>query len=79
MHSSEVPKLELKYCERCGGLWIRPQGGEEVYCGKCVNAIRELPPVKQRSNRVTGGGQAQRLLVCPELESMAVPGGGACA
>ena len=53
MHSSRFPKLELKYCERCGGLWIRPQGGEEVYCGKCTKAIEELPPVKQKSPKVT--------------------------
>ena len=29
-------KLELKYCERCGGLWIRQQGGVESRCQKCV-------------------------------------------
>lgn len=49
MHSSHFPKLELKYCERCGGLWLRPQGGEEVYCDTCRNAIQELPPVKPKS------------------------------
>lgn len=48
MHSSRFPKLELKYCERCGGLWIRPQGGQEVYCGNCAKAILELPPVKPK-------------------------------
>lgn len=53
MQSSGFPKLELKYCERCGGLWTRPQGGEEVYCGKCAKAMEELPPVKRRSPEVT--------------------------
>ena len=27
--------VELKYCERCGGLWLRRQGQETVYCGSC--------------------------------------------
>jgi Zn-finger nucleic acid-binding protein len=36
--------LELKYCERCGGLWLRPAGGEQIYCAVCGRAIAELPP-----------------------------------
>jgi Zn-finger nucleic acid-binding protein len=36
--------LELKYCERCGGLWLRPVGGEQIYCTVCARAIAELPP-----------------------------------
>jgi hypothetical protein len=48
MSSFHSPKLELKYCERCGGLWLRPQGGEEVYCARCVQVIHELPAVKPR-------------------------------
>jgi hypothetical protein len=27
--------IELKYCERCGGLWLRPQGSTTVYCAGC--------------------------------------------
>ena len=48
MPSSQYPKLELKYCERCGGLWLRPQGGAAVYCASCAHAINELPPVAPR-------------------------------
>jgi len=55
MQSSTYPKLELKYCERCGGLWLRPQGGEAVYCARCAEAIAELPPVTSRG----GGGPIQ--------------------
>ncbi len=29
-------KLELKYCERCGELWIRRRGQVEARCRKCV-------------------------------------------
>jgi len=42
--------LELKYCERCGGLWLRPTGGGQVYCVACSHAMGELPPASyQRS------------------------------
>jgi Zn-finger nucleic acid-binding protein len=36
--------LELKYCERCGGLWLRPPGSGQIYCTNCFQAIAELPP-----------------------------------
>ena len=32
-------QLELKYCERCGGLWLRPRGSELVFCGSCARAM----------------------------------------
>jgi hypothetical protein len=53
MHSSHYPKLELKYCERCGGLWLRPQGDDAVYCAACTEAIKELPPVVPRGGSGT--------------------------
>jgi len=28
-------EVELKYCERCGGLWLRPVGGRQIYCPPC--------------------------------------------
>jgi hypothetical protein len=37
-------QFELKYCERCGGLWLRPVGGEQIYCAACGRAMAELPP-----------------------------------
>jgi len=45
----EVAQLELKYCERCGGLWVRPQGSEQVYCAPCVIKVADLP--KPRHHR----------------------------
>lgn len=40
--------VELKYCERCGGLWLRPQGGEGVYCPGCCVRLAGLPERKGR-------------------------------
>lgn len=40
----EAVKLELKYCEVCGGLWLRPSGAGSVYCRVCAKRMAELPP-----------------------------------
>lgn len=37
-------RFELKYCERCGGLWLRPVGGGQVYCAGCWREMEQLPP-----------------------------------
>ena len=39
-------RMELKYCEHCGGLWVR-EGGAGVYCGKCEQKVAELPVPKK--------------------------------
>jgi len=76
--------LELKYCERCGGLCLHPVGGEQIYCVTCARQIAELPPashepetarMRQGSRGVYGGdlrgnGEA-------ECEDMDAAGGAA--
>jgi Zn-finger nucleic acid-binding protein len=43
-------QVELKYCERCGGLWLRPRGTNGVHCVSCRALLesrpnpREVPP-----------------------------------
>lgn len=32
----EVIQLELKYCERCGGLWLRRKETQHVFCATCA-------------------------------------------
>jgi hypothetical protein len=34
--------LELKYCEACGGLWLRQAGSLEVYCERCAERMGEI-------------------------------------
>ena len=45
MMEIEIIEVELKYCERCGGLWLRPCGSTRVFCATCVPkmAALELP------------------------------------
>jgi hypothetical protein len=42
--SAQESSLELKYCERCGALWLRPAGGGQIYCASCARALGEMPP-----------------------------------
>ena len=50
-------QLELKYCERCGGLWLRPKGSELVFCAACARVMAGLAPntrfLNQRPAAVT--------------------------
>ncbi len=42
-------RLELKYCELCGGLWLRGEGDTRPYCGLCARWIeRDLPPATRK-------------------------------
>jgi len=63
----ELVPVELKYCERCGGLWVRERGAEEVYCEKCQVQEAELPAPKRKVGRV-GAREA-------EVREMEVAGG----
>jgi hypothetical protein len=42
MESAQV-QVELKYCERCGGLFLRPPATEVVYCGGCTAHLTARP------------------------------------
>jgi len=43
--SMESPKnqVELKYCERCGGLFLRARTSDVVFCAECALRLAELP------------------------------------
>jgi len=44
--------VELKYCEHCGGLWVRERGAGLVYCEKCRAKVAELPVPKKKPGRI---------------------------
>jgi len=50
----ELVELELKYCERCGGLWLRERGLQTPYCAPCAAALTEFarPLVRKRPPRL---------------------------
>lgn len=53
--------LELKYCEQCGGLWLRERGSHECYCAGCARFLQEMPPPRHDNRRRGGSGPLRRL------------------
>lgn len=49
-------RLELKYCERCGGLWLRPSGGAQAYCVPCAREMAKLPKSPREDEELELGG-----------------------
>ena len=43
--------VELKYCERCGALWLRTAGTRESYCAECFVKLQDWPQAKEGSKR----------------------------
>jgi len=38
----DVIRMELKYCEACGGLWFRREQCDHIYCRRCAEVMREI-------------------------------------
>jgi len=56
--------LELKYCERCGGLWLRRRGSARVYCRGCFSIMAEIVHLRAKS----GGARGPRVEAGVETE-----------
>jgi ribosomal protein L37AE/L43A len=48
----EEARMELKYCERCGSLWLRECGAGVVYCDNCQPEVADLPLPKKKPGRI---------------------------
>lgn len=71
----EVLEVELKYCERCGGLWLRPLGLQEIYCPTCTPLMADLPlPRRRRASLIAPDDRALKG-ECRELRAFCAEGG----
>ena len=43
----EANHVELKYCEACGALWLRPRNSQATYCRRCEHVMAELARAHQ--------------------------------
>ena len=74
-----IVRLELKYCEECGGLWLRLENTCGSYCPSCEQRLSRLPE-RVEDNRVRGGigpmrrpaKSAGRIPERPEAETVGV-------
>ncbi len=61
MNNETYLKIELKYCERCGGLWFRPESSQQVYCVSCAPVVAHIArgpkkqPVSVKWHELHGG------------------------
>jgi hypothetical protein len=69
MKAENTHFMELKYCEQCGGLWLRRVGSGEDLCQRCRCAVahftnawrRALLIGQQRPKRVRSWFEARWL------------------
>jgi len=69
----DVVEMELKYCERCGGLWLRRQGEGEIYCPPCLPKMVDLPRQRKRKLRLPAGEEVEGC--CDQLFAVCCEGG----
>ena len=61
MNEQSEIRIELKYCERCGGLFFRGEGSPRVYCVTCAPEMAQVArgakkqPVSVKWHRIHGG------------------------
>jgi hypothetical protein len=68
--------MELKYCERCGSLWLRETNVLEIYCPGCAPEMAGLP--RRRARRVLMVDSVEDVEAClMELSAVCGEGGNA--
>jgi Zn finger protein HypA/HybF involved in hydrogenase expression len=73
-----VVPVELKYCERCGGLWLRETEAAEIYCPGCRPEMVDLPRGKKKRVVVVAVNSIDELEGClAELTAFCGEGGNA--
>lgn len=71
MDPKEIRFLELKVCERCGGLWLRPAREGGIYCRRCHASMQAMPTPAVRGRKK----RSQSAAAAPALEAATVAGG----
>lgn len=56
-------QMELKYCERCGALWLRLTGSDLIFCPSCSVILAGLardPRFREHRGSISHGGEIER-------------------
>jgi hypothetical protein len=73
---SPEAQMELKYCERCGGLFLRPTATAGVHCGSCSLHLAARPHLAENlNNGPRHKARKPRMVKGPRPEIMNVRGG----
>ena len=79
LQSDAITRLELKYCEQCGGLWLRTLGATGSYCPSCERGISQLLRRAEANRRTGGSGPRKRALQRAALHSQGPENADCCA
>lgn len=63
-NASHGVRFELKYCEACGSLLVRPCGSQAVYCAWCEVRMGNIARRPASNPRAKG----KRKAILPQLE-----------
>jgi len=66
--------VELKYCERCGGLFLRPQQTEVVHCAGCTIRLVAQHDFETPSPSSPGKKRKPRMVRGPKLREQQIQG-----
>jgi hypothetical protein len=70
--------MELKYCERCGGLWLRPKKECGIYCPECEPQMADMPKSRRKRALVVAVESVDEIETClAELAGVCEEGGNA--
>ncbi len=65
MQSAEaIIHFELKYCERCGGLWSRRCQAAAVYCSPCARQMIDISRRRLRQQPSSPNLRLATITVC---------------
>jgi ribosomal protein L37AE/L43A len=56
-------QMELKYCERCGAIWLRLTGSDLIFCSPCSVILAGLardPRFKEHRGSTSHGAELDR-------------------
>jgi hypothetical protein len=71
--------IELKYCERCGGLWFREAGSNANLCGACTNqepALAKRYATREQQASADQAWLGVNSLIIDSLQGVAIETGG---
>jgi Zn-finger nucleic acid-binding protein len=63
-------QVELKYCERCGGLWLRRQEAKGVYCAPCRARLEARPKPPEASAFAVRCRKRRQRETAPQRENL---------
>jgi hypothetical protein len=72
-----LEQMQLKVCEGCGGLWVRPLVLRGVYCERCYGRLKAFPKAADLRKARPGLKKAtlEHRLTLRKLHAVAVAGG----